>query len=611
MSRRQITRLQKILIGIGLLFVCITLDLLTDWHTVVTALPFLLPLSILGLDMLITAFYHIKRFELFNEYAICSLCCLIAFFTGHFAESCATMLFLQIRELFRSYNVSKARKGISYIADITAEQANLKTEKGITTVDVSEVKKGDILVVYPGERVPLDGVVVLGNTSLQTFAVSGEKQPSTVVIGDNILSGSVNTFSEIEIKVTKTVEDSVAFKIKQTVNNAIESKSKPQKFIEKTSKYYFLVIFAISVLTALVSIISGIPFYQGIHRGTVILAISTLCHISLSLPLSVYAGIHSAADNGIIIKSAEVLEALSVCDTVIFDKTGTLTKGEFKISKVVPTSIPAYKLLELAATAEYYSTHPIALSLKKEYEGTIDKSNIREVNEITGCGVIAKIGERRVAVGNRKLMKQLSLRVIDTDSTVVHVAVDSDYLGYIVIEDELKSDCKQTVNDLKRINIKNICMFTGDNKDIAGRIAAEIGIHDYYCEMLPLTKVKKVKSFAQSHRKTCFVGDGINDALSIKEANVGIVMGGVENDKSTEVADVIIMGDNPRKISTAINIGRKTIFATRFNIVLNIAVKILCLILGVLGALNLWIVSILETLILILTTFTSIKPFKK
>lgn len=611
MSKRQITRLQKILLGAGLLLVAFIFDIFTELNPFITVIPYLLSYILLATDIIIESIGSIKKGKIFDEHFLMSIASIGAFIIGEFSEAVAVILFFQIGELFESYAVGKSRKSIKDLMDIRPEYANIEKDGQLVSVDPGEIKLGDIIIVKPGEKIPLDGVVTMGNSYLDTSAITGEGTPKEVIIGDEVISGSINTFSVLSVKVTKEFRDSTASKILELVENSEKNKTVRENFITRFSRWYTPTVVILALLLAFVPALFGGALSEYVHRALVFLVVSCPCALVISIPLSFFAGIGKASNNGVLIKGSNYLEALANVDTLVFDKTGTITKGNFSVSKIVPcNNIPAYKLIELAATAESFSNHPIAISLRQAYEGKIDKSVISGINEISGCGVIAKINNKKVAVGNHKLMKMLSLRVIDDVGTVVHVAIENEYMGHIVISDEIKPDSKNTIKALKRNGIKNIFMLTGDNKEISTHVANETGIHDFYCELLPQQKVEKVEELKSRGKKVCFVGDGINDAPVLNTADVGIAMGGIGSDAAVEAADIVLMTDELGKITQAIKISRKTLLTVKQNMVFILAVKFLCLLLGACGITGLWLAVFADVGTLILSVLNAIKLIK-
>lgn len=610
MSKRQITRLQKIIIGAVILLAAFIFDIFTNLPALVTVIPYLLSYILLAADVIIESVENIKEGKIFNENFLITIASLGAFAVGEFSEAVAVILFFQIGELFESYAVGKSRKNIKSLMDIRPEYANVEIDGNVVTVDPSEVKVGDTIIVKPGEKIPLDGVVSLGNSSLDVSALTGESTPKDVIIGDEVLSGSINNFSVLKIKVTKSFDNSTASKILDLIENSEQNKTVRENFIARFSHYYTPIVVILALLLAFVPPLFGGNLGEYVHRALIFLYVSCPCALVVSVPLSFFAGIGKSSSKGVLIKGSNYLEALAHTDTIVFDKTGTLTKGNFKVSKIVPNNIPAHKLLELAATAECFSNHPIAVSLRQEYGGNVDKSLISEINEISGCGVVAKICGKKVAVGNEKLMKQLSLRVIGDVGTVVHVAVENEYIGHIVIEDEIKEDSALAIRNLLRNGIKKVYMLTGDNKEIGEHIAKQLGINDYYCDLLPQQKVEKVEDLKTNGKSVCFVGDGINDAPVLAAADLGIAMGGVGSDAAIEAADVVLMTDEPSKITDALKISRKTLRIVKQNIVFILFIKFLCLILGALGIANLWLAVFADVGTLILSIINSARVLK-
>ncbi len=548
-----------------------------------------------GYDVVISAFRNILRGDVFDENFLMAVASLGAFAIGEAPEGVAVMLFYQIGELFQSYAVGQSRKSIAALMDIRPDYANVKTEDGLVVMDPEEVKPGDIIVVKPGEKVPLDGIVIDGSSMLDTSALTGESVPRDITTGSDILSGCININGLVTARVTKEFEESTVSKILDLVENAGSKKSKSEQFITKFARYYTPAVVIIAALLAVVPplIIKEATFSQWIYRALSFLVVSCPCALVISVPLSFFGGIGGASKKGILVKGSNYLEALANTEIVVFDKTGTLTKGVFNVQEIHPEGISEQELLELTAYAENYSNHPISSSLKRAYKNEINAERISNVEEIPGHGVSAVIDSRKVAAGNVKLMEKMKIDYNKNEfsGTVVHMAVDGIYAGLIVIADEVKEDSKNAISKLKNINIKQIVMLTGDTLKAGEKAARELGLHKVYAELLPADKVEKVEELLAEKSlkgKLAFVGDGINDAPVLARADIGIAMGGLGSDAAIEAADIVIMTDEPSKIATAIKISQKTLNIASQNIIFAIGIKLVILLLSALGYATMW-----------------------
>jgi Cd2+/Zn2+-exporting ATPase len=519
-----------------------------------------------------------------------------AFCIREFPEAVAVMLFYQVGELFQSYAVSQSRKSISELMDIRPDYANLEKSFNQTErVDPEDVKIGDIIVVSAGEKIPLDGTVIEGSSMVDTSALTGESVPREVLDGSDVLSGCINVNGVLRIKVTKEFEESTVSKILDLVENASNKKSNSENFITKFAAIYTPIVVISALLLAIIPplVIPGASFEQWIYRALTFLVVSCPCALVVSVPLSFFGGIGGASKAGILVKGSNYLEALAQTEIVVFDKTGTLTQGVFDVQEIKSQNIPAEELLMLTAYAESYSNHPISLSLKRAYGQEIDKSRISNVEEIPGHGVLADVDGKQVAAGNRKLMKKRNVSFSNDDvaGTAVHVAIDGNYCGYIVIADKVKPDASKAIQSLKASHIRQTVMLTGDTKNVGEMVAKELGLDQVYTELLPGDKVDKVEElFARKSEKgkLAFVGDGINDAPVLARADIGIAMGGLGSDAAIEAADVVIMTDEPSKLATAMKISKKTLRIVRQNIIFALAVKIGVLVLSAFGVANMW-----------------------
>ena len=539
-----------------------------------------------------------------------------AFFIGEYPEGVAVMLFYQVGELFQSYAVGKSRKSIASLMDIRPDYANVKKGDELVKVDPDEVQIGDIIVIKAGEKIPLDGKVIEGSSMIDTSALTGESVPREVEVGSDILSGCININGVITAEVTKEFGESTVSKILDLVENASSKKSNSEQFITKFARYYTPVVVIIAVFLAIIPplVIDGATFSDWIYRALAFLVVSCPCALVISIPLSFFGGIGGASKKGVLVKGSNYLEALAETEIVVFDKTGTLTKGVFNVQEIHPEGVSKEELLELTAHAESYSNHPISLSLKRAYSKELDNGRISDVEEISGHGVIATVDGKKVMAGNIKLMKMMDIPYFKGEliGTIVHVAVNNKYIGYIVIADEVKEDSAQAIKELKAANIKQTVMLTGDNKSIGSKVAKELGLDKVYAELLPADKVEKLEElFSQKSKKgrLAFVGDGINDAPVLARADIGIAMGGLGSDAAIEAADVVIMTDEPSKIATTMKISKKTLKIAHQNIVFAIGIKIIVLILSAFGITTMWAAIFADvgvTIIAVLNAFRAL-----
>lgn len=585
-------RLIKIILAVILYIVALVGKFGNVW---VNNIILIISYIIVGFDILKEAIENIFKGEIFDENFLMSVATIGAFCIGEFPEAVAVMLFYQIGELFQSYAVDKSRKSISSLMDIRPDYANLCIDGKIEKVNPNEVKIGDTIVVKPGEKIPLDGFIIEGKTTLDTKALTGESLPREAVQGENVLSGCININGLIKIQVTKEYGESTVSKILDLVENASSKKSKSENFITKFAKYYTPIVVGIAVILAIVPplIIKDASFLDWIYRALSFLVVSCPCALVISIPLSFFGGIGGASKMGILIKGSNYLEALTNTEIVVFDKTGTLTQGVFEVQKVEPVEISKQELLKIAAYSEVYSNHPIAKSIKKAYGKEIDEKQIDKIEELSGLGIIATIEGKEVLVGNEKLMneKQVKFTKCSDVGTITYVAVNDKYVGYILIADKIKDDAEKTIEELKKNNIKQTVMLTGDRKAVAEDVANKLGIDKVYSELLPDGKVEKVEELLKEKTekgKLAFVGDGINDSPVLALADIGIAMGGLGADSAIEAADIVIMTDEPSKIIDAMKISKKTIRIAKENIIFAIIVKIAVLILVTLGLSTMW-----------------------
>lgn len=585
-------RLWRIIIGAAVLATAVLLSLNNEWLQIAL---FIISYIIVGGDVVKRAVKNIFKGQVFDENFLMSIATIGAFFIGEYPEGVAVMLFYQVGELFQSYAVGKSRKSIASLMDIRPDYANVKKGDELVKVDPDEVQIGDIILIKAGEKIPLDGKVIEGSSMIDTSALTGESVPREVEVGSDILSGCININGVITAEVTKEFGESTVSKILDLVENASSKKSNSEQFITKFARYYTPVVVIIAVFLAIIPplVIDGATFSDWIYRALAFLVVSCPCALVISIPLSFFGGIGGASKKGVLVKGSNYLEALAETEIVVFDKTGTLTKGVFNVQEIHPEGVSKEELLELTAHAESYSNHPISLSLKRAYSKEIDNGRISDVEEISGHGVIATVDGKKVMVGNIKLMKMMDIPYFKGEliGTIVHVAVNNKYIGYIVIADEVKEDSAQAIKELKAANIKQTVMLTGDNKSIGSKVAKELGLDKVYAELLPADKVEKLEElFSQKSKKgkLAFVGDGINDAPVLARADIGIAMGGLGSDAAIEAADVVIMTDEPSKIATTMKISKKTLKIAHQNIVFAIGIKIIVLILSAFGITTMW-----------------------
>lgn len=585
-------RLWRIIIGAAVLATAVLLSLNNEWLQIAL---FIISYIIVGGDVVKRAVKNIFKGQVFDENFLMSIATIGAFFIGEYPEGVAVMLFYQVGELFQSYAVGKSRKSIASLMDIRPDYANVKKGDELVKVDPDEVQIGDIIVIKAGEKIPLDGKVIEGSSMIDTSALTGESVPREVEVGSDILSGCININGVITAEVTKEFGESTVSKILDLVENASSKKSNSEQFITKFARYYTPVVVIIAVFLAIIPplVIDGATFSDWIYRALAFLVVSCPCALVISIPLSFFGGIGGASKKGVLVKGSNYLEALAETEIVVFDKTGTLTKGVFNVQEIHPEGVSKEELLELTAHAESYSNHPISFSLKRAYIKEIDNGRISDVEEISGHGVIATVDGKKAMVGNIKLMKMMDIPYFKGEpiGTIVHVAVNNKYIGYIVIADEVKEDSAQAIKELKAANIKQTVMLTGDNKSIGSKVAKELGLDKVYAELLPADKVEKLEElFSQKSKKgkLAFVGDGINDAPVLARADIGIAMGGLGSDAAIEAADVVIMTDEPSKIATTMKISKKTLKIAHQNIVFAIGIKIIVLILSAFGITTMW-----------------------
>lgn len=581
---------------------------------------FMIPYLVIGHDILLKAWKGILNRQVFDENFLMAVATIGAILLGDYKEGVAVMLFYQIGELFQSYAVGKSRRNISELMDIRPDYANIEKEDGtLEQVDPDEVGIGSVIVVQPGEKVPIDGVIEEGRTSLNTSALTGESLPREAGVGDEVISGCINMSGVLKIRTTKEFGESTVSKILDMVENASSKKSRSENFISKFAKYYTPAVcygaLALAILPPLVRLLFlGMTPEWGdwVMRALTFLVISCPCALVISIPLSFFAGIGGASNAGVLVKGSNYLETLSETKYVVFDKTGTMTQGVFEVSGVHHSSMDTEKLLEYAALAECHSSHPISKSLKKAYGKPLDPSRVTDVEEISGNGVTAKVDGVRVAAGNSKLMEKLGVDCMECHSvgTVVHMAVNGKYAGHILISDQIKPHAKEAIAALKKCGVKKTIMLTGDRREAARQVAEELGIDEVHSELLPGDKVAQVEKLLGEKgekEKLAFVGDGINDAPVLSRADIGIAMGALGSDAAIEAADIVLMDDDPLKISKAIRISRKCLRIVYENIYFAIGVKVVCLILGALGIANMWAAIFADVGVMIIAVLNAIR----
>ena len=579
---------------------------------------FMIPYLIIGYDILKKAFKGIRNKQVFDENFLMAVATIGAILLGDYTEGTAVMLFYQIGELFQSYAVGRSRRNISELMDIRPDYANVENNGELEQVDPDEVAIGTIIVVQPGEKVPIDGVITEGTSTLNTSALTGESLPRSAKVGDEVISGCINMTGLLKIRTTKEFGESTVSKILELVENSSSRKSKSENFISKFAKYYTPAVcygaLALALLPPIVLLIMGKPAMWGdwIYRALTFLVISCPCALVISIPLSFFAGIGGASNQGVLVKGSNYLETLAQTKYVVFDKTGTMTQGVFEVSGIHHNEMSDEKLLEYAALAECSSSHPISKSLQKAYGKPVDRNRVTDIEEISGNGVIAKVDGVSVAVGNAKLMKKLGIAYQECHhvGTVVHMAVDGRYAGHILISDIIKPHAKEAIAELKKAGISRTVMLTGDSKRVADQVATELGIDEVYSELLPADKVTKVEELLDkktAKEKLAFVGDGINDAPVLSRADIGIAMGALGSDAAIEAADIVLMDDDPLKISKAIKIARKCIRIVYENIYFAIGIKVLCLILGAIGIANMWMAIFADVGVMIIAVLNAIR----
>lgn len=621
MTRKQRKMLIRIIVSAVLMVVLAFVPI----DGIIKFALYLVPYLIIGYDILVKACKGIFNRQVFDENFLMAVATIGAIVialiekSSDYTEAVAVMLFYQIGELFQSYAVGKSRKNISELMDIRPDYANIEVDGEIKKVDPEEVHTGSVIVVRPGEKVPIDGVVVEGNSSLNTSALTGESLPREVKTGSDIISGCINMTGVLKIKTTKRFGESTVSKILDLVENASSRKSKSEDFISKFAKIYTPVVCFCALALAVIPPIFRMLFlsaspmwYEWIYRALTFLVISCPCALVISIPLSFFAGIGGAGKAGILVKGSNYLEALSKTECVVFDKTGTLTQGVFEVNAVHHNKLEEQKLLEYAALAESASSHPISKSIQKAYGKRLDHSKVQNIREISGQGITAVVDGKQIACGNKKLMNSLGVEYIDCHKTgtIIHMAIDGEYAGHIVISDIIKPTSKQAIAQLKKCGVKKTVMLTGDAKPVAEHVAKTLGVDEFYAEQLPADKVNNVEKLLEKKskgKKLAFAGDGINDAPVLSRADIGIAMGAMGSDAAIEAADVVLMDDDPLKIPKAIRISRKCLGIVYQNIVFAIGVKLICLVLGAFGIANMWLAIFADVGVMIIAVLNAIR----
>ena len=615
-QKKTLTRILVTFAIFAVLFVLEHMGKLENVNTFVLLIIYLVPYLIIGYDIILKAVKNISHGQVFDENFLMMVATVGAFGVREFSEAVAVMLFYQVGELFQSYAVGKSRQSIAAMMDICPEYANIESDGKLVQVDPDDVEVGTIIVVKPGERIPLDGVVVEGESLIDTAALTGESVPRKAVVGDEIISGCVNGSGTLKVRTTKEFDDSTVAKILELVENASSKKAKVENFITKFAKYYTPVVTIGAVILAILPpLILGGGWAEWIQRACIFLVISCPCALVISVPMGFFGGIGAASKVGVLVKGSNYLEAVAEMTTIVFDKTGTLTRGEFRVTEIHPEKSTEAELLELAALGEGYSNHPIANSIREAYGKTIDMNRVSDAEEVAGHGVSVAVDGKRVLLGNAKLMKQqnISYTTCRSRGTVIYVAVNGSFAGSIVISDRIKEGAREAIASMKKIGVKRCVMLTGDRKEAAEQVASEIGIDEVHAELLPGDKVAKVEELLNKEsdkERLAFVGDGINDAPVLSRADIGIAMGSMGSDAAIEAADIVLMDDDITKIASIVKISRKTLRIVRQNIVFALAVKALVLILGALGMANMWEAVFADVGVSVIAILNSMRALK-
>ena len=619
MNKKQKKVLMRIIAAAVMMIVLLLLPL--EEKSILRFVLFLIPYFTIGYDILKKAFKGIKNRQVFDENFLMAVATVGAMALGEYTEGVAVMLFYQIGELFQSYAVGKSRRNISALMDIRPDFANVMIDGFLTQVDPDEVEIGSEIIVQPGEKIPIDGIIIDGTSTLDTAALTGESVPRSAKPSDEVISGCINMTGVLKIKTTKEFGESTASKILDLVENASSKKSKPENFISKFARVYTPVVcysaVALAVLPPVVRLIIGMdPLWsQWIYRALTFLVISCPCALVISIPLTFFAGIGGASKEGVLVKGSNYLDMLSKAKIAVMDKTGTLTEGVFKVTKIVPADVSSDELLEKTAMAEVYSNHPISKSLKEAYGKPINTNAVSDVEELSGQGIKAVVSGTTVHVGNEKLMDSINVAAasVKEAGTVIHVAIDGKYAGYILISDQLKPTSKEAIKAMKRAGIKTTVMLTGDSRAVADIVADDLGLDKVYSELLPqdkVTKVEELLSAKNEKEQLIFVGDGINDAPVLSRADIGIAMGALGSDAAIEAADVVLMDDDPMKISKAICIAKKCMRIVYENIYFAIGIKVVCLILGAVGLANMWLAIFADVGVMVIAVINAIRALR-
>jgi Cd2+/Zn2+-exporting ATPase len=619
MNKKQKKVLMRIIAAAVMMIVLLLLPL--EEKSILRFVLFLIPYFTIGYDILKKAFKGIKNRQVFDENFLMAVATVGAMALGEYTEGVAVMLFYQIGELFQSYAVGKSRRNISALMDIRPDFANVMIDGSLTQVDPDEVEIGSEIIVQPGEKIPIDGIIIDGTSTLDTAALTGESVPRSAKPSDEVISGCINMTGVLKIKTTKEFGESTASKILDLVENASSKKSKPENFISKFARVYTPVVcysaVALAVLPPVVRLIIGMdPLWsQWIYRALTFLVISCPCALVISIPLTFFAGIGGASKEGVLVKGSNYLDMLSKAKIAVMDKTGTLTEGVFKVTKIVPADVSSDELLEKTAMAEVYSNHPISKSLKEAYGKPINTNAVSDVEELSGQGIKAVVSGTTVHVGNEKLMDSINVTAasVKEAGTVIHVAIDGKYAGYILISDQLKPTSKEAIKAMKRAGIKTTVMLTGDSRAVADIVADDLGLDKVYSELLPQDKVTKVEELlaAKSEKEQLiFVGDGINDAPVLSRVDIGIAMGALGSDAAIEAADVVLMDDDPMKIAKAIGIAKKCMRIVYENIYFAIGIKVACLLLGAVGLANMWLAIFADVGVMVIAVINAIRALR-
>ncbi len=614
MSKKMNKQLIRIIITFILMIISLFLKL--D-NIIVNNILYLIAYIIVGYNIVLKALRNILRGKVFDENFLMTIATIGAFFIGEFPEAVAVMLFYQIGELFQSYAVDKSRKSVANLMDIRPDYANVYRDEEIEKVDPNEVNIGEIILIKPGEKIPLDGIVIEGTSMLNTLALTGESVPRSINVNDEVLSGCINSEGILKVKVTKKFGESTVSKILDLVENASSRKSKSENFISKFARYYTPIVVIVAVILAIIPpiIIKDATFNDWIYRALSFLVVSCPCALVISIPLSFFGGIGASSKIGVLVKGSNYLEALANTEIVVCDKTGTLTEGIFKVQKIDAIGYSDEDLLRYTAYAENFSNHPIALSIKEAYGKDINEKLITETKEFKGMGIIAKVDFKDILVGNEKLMRENNIKFKKSEEigTTIYVAINNVFAGSITISDKIKEDSYKAIKLFKNNNVKNIVMLTGDKESISKEVAKELSIDNYYSELLPQDKVKIVEKLMKeksSNGKLIFIGDGINDAPVLALSDIGVAMGGLGSDAAIEAADIVIMTDEPSKIASAIKISKKTMTIVKENIIFAITVKILVLILSALGIATMWAAVFADVGVSILAIINALRILK-